>query len=111
MHFRRSGDTAAYEYDFGDSWKHEIIFEGFQDRVQGTKYPVCLEGTRACPPEDCGGTFGYKDLLEVLFDSSHENYESMHKWLGANFEPEAFDPAKIRFDNPKKRWKTAFKGD
>jgi hypothetical protein len=110
-YFRAPGNISGYEYDFGDSWKHELLFEGIRDRVRGTKYPICLEGARACPPEDCGGTFGYKGLLEVLFNPSHENYKSMHEWVGANFEPEAFDPAGIRFDNPKKRWKAAFEGD
>ncbi len=111
IYFKKPGDTAHYEYDFGNGWKHEIIFEGIQDRVQGTKYPICLGGARACPPEDCGGTWGYMNLLDVLFNPSHENYESMHEWVGADFEPEAFEPKKVRFDNPKKRWKVAFESD
>jgi hypothetical protein len=70
----------------------------------GCKYPICLAGERACPPEDCGGTPGYENFLEIINDSKHE---SMLEWVGGKFDSEKFDPVKVRFDNPKKRWEYA----
>ena len=55
-----------YEYDFGDSWLHEVLFEGCPRAEPGCRYPLCVEGERACPPEDIGGTSGYQDFLESL---------------------------------------------
>ena len=54
-----------YEYDFGDSWQHEDVFEGCLRAERGGRYPVCVEGARACPPEDVGGTPGYQEYLEA----------------------------------------------
>jgi hypothetical protein len=102
------GDATEYEYDFGDSWEHDVRLEALLPRVKGRKYPRCVSGERACPPEDCGGVHGYKRLLEVLFDPQHPEFESTLTWLGPEFSPEAFDPAAVRFDDPRGRWKTAF---
>jgi hypothetical protein len=66
-----------YEYDFGDGWEHEVLFEGSPLVDPKAKYPLCLEGERACPPEDCGGVWGYGDLLEAIKDPNHEEHESM----------------------------------
>lgn len=82
--------TFQYEYDFGDGWRHEVLFEGFPPAVPKTKYPLCLEGERACPPEDCGGVWGYADYLAAISDPGHEQHEEMLKWRGP-FDPEAFD--------------------
>ena len=79
-----------YEYDFGDSWKHLIQYEKSPPRDPHEKYPQCLDGARACPPEDCGGTYGYDDLLEALADPEHPDHEDKQEWLG-EFNPEAFD--------------------
>ena len=49
-----------YEYDFGDRWKHSVLFEGCVRARKGTRHPTCLEGERACPPEDVGGVRGYQ---------------------------------------------------
>ena len=81
----------TYEYDFGDSWEHEILIEKILPADPGAQYPVCLAGKRACPPEDCGGIGGYDELLETIRDPLHENYESMMEWLGGSFDPEEFD--------------------
>jgi hypothetical protein len=83
-----------YEYDFGDSWEHEIMFEGSPPVDPQSKYPVCLEGERACPPEDCGGVWGYSDLLEAIRNPKHEEHESMLEWIGGKFDPKKFDPGK-----------------
>lgn len=79
-----------YEYDFGDGWEHEILFEGRLKAEKGTRYPLCLEGQRACPPEDVGGPFGYADYLEAMADPKHERHKEFMKWSGS-FDPEAFD--------------------
>jgi hypothetical protein len=102
------GDGAEYEYDFGDGWIHEITLLGVEPREKGQRYPLCIAGERACPPEDCGGIPGYESLLEVLFDPSHPEHESLSQWIPQGWGPELFKPEKVRFDNPLKRWKKAF---
>jgi hypothetical protein len=81
-----------YEYDFGDSWDHEVLFEGVVRAESGKKYPLCLEGARTCPPEDCGGIWGYPDFVEAIQNPGHEQHEELLEWVGARFDPEAFDP-------------------
>ena len=83
-----------YEYDFGDGWQHEVLFEGIVPPESKVKYPLCLEGARACPPEDCGGIWGYAELTEALGNKDHEQHEEMLEWIGSRFDSEAFDPAK-----------------
>lgn len=85
------GDTLMYEYDFGDSWEHDLHIEKVLPAAAGTRYPVCLAGQRACPPEDCGGIPGYERLLEILRDPEDEEYAEMIEWLGDPFDPEGFD--------------------
>ena len=79
-----------YEYDFGDGWEHEILFEGFLPAEKGTRYPLCVEGERACPPEDSGGPYGYPEYLEALADRKHERHKEFMEWRG-RFDPEEFD--------------------
>ena len=81
----------VYEYDFGDGWRHEVLFEAFPPVDPKAKYPLCLEGERACPPEDCGGPWGYGGLLAIIRDPSHEEYADRLEWLGEGFDPEVFD--------------------
>lgn len=80
-----------YEYDFGDSWEHEITVENAAEPEPGKRYPLCMEGQRACPPDDCGGVWGYADLLEKIGDKQHEEHDEMLEWLGGSFDPAAFD--------------------
>ena len=80
-----------YEYDFGDGWQHQILFEGSPAPDKTVKYPLCLEGERACPPEDVGGVGGYEDFLEAIGNPHHENHDDMLKWVGGKFDAEAFD--------------------
>lgn len=82
-----------YDYDFGDNWEHEILFEGCLEAKQGERYPLCLEGERACPPEDVGGTRGYFDYCEAMADPTHEEYKDFLAWRGP-YDPGAFDAAK-----------------
>ncbi len=79
-----------YEYDFGDGWEHEVLFEG---RPPAGRHPLCLEGARACPPEDVGGVWGYADFLEAIGDPAHESHRDLKEWIGRKFDPEAFSPA------------------
>ena len=78
-----------YQYDFGDNWEHEIRVEQVLSAV-GTVTPRLLAGKRACPPEDCGGSWGYAHLLEVLDDPMDDEHDQMTAWAG-DFHPEAFD--------------------
>ena len=84
-----------YEYDFGDSWEHEILIEKILAAELGRTYPICLDGRRSCPPEDCGGTCGYENLLEALGDLHHEDHTAMREWAGEDFDPEAFDVGQV----------------
>jgi hypothetical protein len=81
----------VYEYDFGDSWEHEIVLEKVLAPEPGATYPRCTDGKRACPPEDCGGIWGYAELLEAISDPEHPEHEEMSEWLAEDFDPEAFD--------------------
>ena len=80
-----------YEYDFGDSWEHLIEAVKIGPPIDGVKYPVCLAGKLACPPDDCGGIGGYYDMLEAIKDPKREDYEDMLAWVGEDFDPERFD--------------------
>jgi len=84
-----------YEYDFGDSWEHEILIEKILPASDGKKAPVCLKGSRACPPEDIGGVWGYAEFLEAVDDPQHPEHEDMMEWVGGQFDPEAFDLAEV----------------
>ena len=86
-----AGDKFVYEYDFGDSWEHVILVEKILQPEAGVNYPTCLNGKRACPPEDCGGIWGYGDLLEAMQDPTHPEHKDMLEWLGGSFDPEVFD--------------------
>jgi len=85
----------VYEYDFGDSWEHEILVEKILSPGEGVRYPVCVTGKRACPPEDCGGVWGYADLLGAIENPDHPERDEMLEWLGEDFEPEEFDADSI----------------
>ena len=87
-----------YTYDYGDGWEHEILVENILPMTSGTQYPICLEGERACPPEDCGGPPGYDRLLEIIQNPGDEEYEHMMLWVGGHFDPEAFDLQEVNWE-------------
>ena len=97
-----------YEYDFGDGWLHEVRLEKILPATSSLKYPICLAGERACPPEDCGGVGGYEHFLEIIHNPQHEEHKGTLEWVGGKFDSEKFSPQTVHFDNPKKRWKLAF---
>ena len=80
-----------WDYDFGDGWEHDVVVEAIEPRQVGVASPVCREGNRACPPEDCGGPWSYCDLLDALADPTHERHEELSEWAPPGFDPEAFD--------------------
>jgi hypothetical protein len=88
------GDKTQYIYDLGDNWEHEIVVEKLSD-PQDLSYPRCTAGRRAAPPDDCGGIWGYADLVDILADPSHPEHGERLEWLGLT-SAEEFDPA--RFD-------------
>jgi hypothetical protein len=83
----------VYEYDFGDSWFHEILFEGCKEAEVDRQYPMCVEGERACPPEDVGGVWGYADFLNAIGNKRNKSHKELLEWVGGNFDPDKFDPA------------------
>ena len=90
--FLRPKQRFSYEYDFGDSWQHEIVVEKVLPFDPQAKYPVCLDGARACPPEDCGSYPGYDDILAALkAKKKTEEQEERLEWVGDGYDPERFD--------------------
>ncbi|MEX0806068.1 MAG: plasmid pRiA4b ORF-3 family protein [Candidatus Binatia bacterium] len=97
----RPGRKMVYEYDFGDGWEQEILLEKVLQPDSKVRYPRCIGGARACPPEDCGGVPGYANFLEAIRDPRHEEHEEMLEWIGGEFDPEEFDLEE--FDNALRR--------
>ena len=79
-----------YTYDFGDNWEHLIVVEDTVARVEGQRYPACVAGKRACPPEDSGGPYGYANLLAIRSDPSHPGHQEASQWFGEDFNPDEF---------------------
>ena len=88
-------EKIVYEYDFGDGWEHDIILEKILPVDDKNKYPVCLAGVMNCPPEDCGGVWGYADMLEILKQPEHDEYQSYIEWLGGEFDSEYFNKDEV----------------
>jgi hypothetical protein len=94
--FLEEKKKARYIYDFGDYWDHEVVLEKILEPEAGSKHKArCIAGKRNCPPEDCGGPWGYAELLEALADPKHPDHKELKRWLGKKFDPEAFDLEKI----------------
>lgn len=106
--FSKDAKTFIYTYDFGDDWEHEVKFEKILPANAKIKYPLCFDGERACPPEDCGGSYGYEELLEIIKNPKHEEHEETMEWLGGGFDPELFDCADVKFSNPERVWKLCY---
>ncbi|MFK8186265.1 MAG: plasmid pRiA4b ORF-3 family protein [Phormidesmis sp.] len=81
----------SYLYDFGDSWEHQILVEKVLRPESGVDYSRCIKAKRACPPEDCGGSWGYQDFVEIIQDAEHPEHKSMLEWAGGSFDPEETD--------------------
>jgi hypothetical protein len=101
---QRVGAKMIYTYDFGDRWEHAIVLEKELPLDPDARYPTCIDGKLACPPEDCGGIRGFYDLLEALAEPNHERYEELCEWIGDDFDPQAFSVENVnRMLSPKRR--------
>jgi len=87
----KKGDFFFYEYDFGDGWKHRIELKSINDNIDLPQIPYCEKGNKACPPEDCGGIFGYENLIKILSNPKDEEYKEIKMWLGRDYDPEEFN--------------------
>ncbi|MBI4119943.1 MAG: plasmid pRiA4b ORF-3 family protein [Parcubacteria group bacterium] len=115
-YFGKTIKQCVYCYDFGDNWGHTVLLECELPRDPKTPYPRCVAGENACPPEDCGGVWGYEDLQKILKNPRHQEHAEMLEWLGIDdqkeFDPRQFCPSEVEFENPKKRlvvWNKGFR--
>jgi len=92
---KKPKERILYEYDFGDGWEHEILLAKIIDDDGKNQIPGCIAGKRNCPPDDCGGIWGYKNLLSIISDKNNDEYEEMMEWLGEKFDPEHFSMVEI----------------
>jgi len=92
------GDRLGYTYDFGDDWEHEIVVEELLDADPKARYPILVAAKGACPPEDCGGPWGYAELKEILADPTHDQHQEMLDWLGLD-DASAFNPSAVAADD------------
>lgn len=88
---KSKGKIFYYEYDFGDSWRHEILVEEIFSNQKIINIAVCTNGQLHCPPEDCGGVYGFYQLLEILNDKEHPEYKDAKILVGRKFRPDKFD--------------------
>lgn len=95
--FSMQNSVANYVYDFGDNWEHKVKLENILPRDKNINYPICIDGKRACPPEDCGGIWGYEEFLEVIKNPKHKEHKQMLEWIGGEFDPEYFNVNEIVF--------------
>ena len=107
-YFEFGAQPALYVYDFGDNWHHIVTYEETLPVDPSVSYPRCVSGARKGPPEDCGGVHGYADFLKAIADKDHPEHSELLQWVGGAYDPEAFDPARVVFDDPTERWKKAF---
>ena len=89
------GSEFRYEYDFGDDWQHVLLIEKILSPQENVRYPLCLAGARACPPEDVGGISGYENFLQAIRDSKQPEHDELLAWVGGAFDPEEFDVDQI----------------
>ena len=85
--FSLDNQSFIYTYDFGDTWEHEITFEKILEVDSRRKIPRCTGGRLNCPPEDCGGTWGYVNLLKILKNPRNREFREPIEWLGSKFDP------------------------
>jgi hypothetical protein len=88
---REKGSIFEYEYDFGDSWEHQLLVEDIIDRDPDKQYPLCIAGENASPHEDSGGPHGYTEMLEIIKNPHHKEFHSTRTWLGKKFDTNKFD--------------------
>lgn len=103
-YFLEPKNKAVYLYDFGDGWHHDVVLEKIMPPEANVEYPRCVAGKRACPPEDCGGIWGYAELLKIIADPEHAEYKEKMEWLEDigrdDFDPDEFDPKSVMLNLP-----------
>ena len=105
-YFTMANNKARYVYDYlYDNWNHRLTLEGIFPGEEGTGYPLCLEGRRACPPEDCGGVRGY---YELLGSNNKQGQEHKLRLAGGAYDPERLDIDEIHFEDPARRIQKVF---
>ena len=92
----------------GEKVKSKQLLSDTTVQENNITYPLCVKGERACPPEDCSGSYGYEDFLKIIGDPDDEQHEEMLEWIGGEFDSEHFDPKEVIFDDPAERFKIAF---
>lgn len=110
-YFTPENKKARYVYDFGDDWEHDVVLEKILPRNENIFYPCCIAGRRSAPPEDCGGLWGYENLLQGLENPDHEEHEEIIEWVGKDFDPDDFNKEAIVFSDPQTRLESAFSGN
>jgi Plasmid pRiA4b ORF-3-like protein len=106
---KSEGESMAYQYDFGDNRRHDVVLEKIFPAEGAANRPVCLGGERHCPPEDVGGTSGYERFLEVIFDPKHEEYEDLVDWAGGPFQAEEIDLKAVNKTLSRMRWPVRYR--
>ncbi|MDP2837772.1 MAG: plasmid pRiA4b ORF-3 family protein [Candidatus Moranbacteria bacterium] len=113
-YFGVSIKQCQYTYDFGDNWTHEVLLEKEVPAIAGTRYPQCTTGKNACPSEDCGGVWGYQDMLKIIQDKKHSEHKDIMDWLGiddvSEYDPTAFVVGDVEFRDAKKELRVYEKG-
>lgn len=91
----QKGDVINYEYDFGDSWEHQIKVDEFLGVSKSITYPTCINGQMNCPPEDCGGIDSFYNSLDILKNKTHSEYKEIYEWFPKKYNPKKFDIEKV----------------
>lgn len=92
--FAKAQTRFRYEYDFGDGWEHDLVVEEATETAPLAP-ALCIEGRRSCPPEDCGGPFGYAEFLQIIANPKHDEHAERLEWIGRKFDPEDFNLALV----------------
>ena len=108
-HFDLYQKKVFYQYDFGDCWDHTIEAEELMDKQVGTKYPKCIDGKNACPPEDIGGVDGFENFKAIMNDPKGEEYKEFKTWFGAGFDVKKFNPEDVKFRKPSVALKSLYR--
>ena len=96
--FHVKSDRILFEYDFGDSWEHDVWLKGIRDyNPDETPKLILVKGEGDCPPDDCGGVWGYEDMLRVIAKKRKTKEEKeMLEWYGID---QSFDPNDYNFED------------
>lgn len=106
--FTKDNAEADYEYDFGDGWHHAVILEAIMPKEADVVYPRCIAGEKACPPEDCGGVWGYERFKKAIQFHNAKDHDEQLAWAGGWFDPDWFDLSLIQFGDPDARWRICY---